>query len=379
MLRRDTSHRTEQRNVLVCTYDPRAARARRPTNPPWVRQPTVFHSSSISPVTKITEVGTYLLRYLGTQVGGKAEFDRQNYGERWPIKKTRRRPLQKIAARPPPSITLPPSPFSAFPCLHGMGDYQLQTDPLPFRELRALAAPGHRQRTMSHLLFAADAHSTKGKIVCACGRTFKTDSALHQHQRDSPLHSAAAGRSSQARGAGEAQAGTGANGSRTPGTSRGGNIAGHPREPGESPKQPHADFRNNKTFPTFAGLPEENDISVAFYRTGDGFSYMPRKHWCFLAEIIEVEQFVRLRLIVRDKSGATAAVAFYTDGRGSEFAVQPGHTVAILYAHQHGFLDMTTGLRVEECSTVKARLPPTSPIPPVPTCRYACPSSYDSG
>jgi hypothetical protein len=49
-------------------------------------------------------------------------------------------------------------------------------------------------------------------------------------------------------------------------------------------------------------------------------------------------------------------VAFHTDGRGSEFAssqLQPGYTVAILYAHQHGFLDLTTGIRQEEYCTIK--------------------------
>ncbi|KAH8742310.1 hypothetical protein F5883DRAFT_376799, partial [Diaporthe sp. PMI_573] len=116
----------------------------------------------------------------------------------------------------------------------------------------------------------------------------------------------------------------------------------------------HANFRNEETFPTFAGLPGEDDIDRAFYDTTDGFRYIPRKHWCFLAEIIDIEQFLRVKLTVRDKAGATVPVAFHTDGRGAELTqLQPGHTIAILYAQQHGFLDFTTGIRQEEYNGIK--------------------------
>jgi len=33
-----------------------------------------------------------------------------------------------------------------------------------------------------------------------------------------------------------------------------------------------------------------------------------------------------------------------------------GDTVAILYAHQHGFLDMTVGIRQEESSTCQVSI-----------------------
>ena len=84
---------------------------------------------------------------------------------------------------------------------------------------------------------------------------------------------------------------------------------------------------------------------------------MPEKHWCFLAEVIDVEYILRLRLVVQDKSGTTVPIAFHTEGRGTEFAseVQPGQTVAVLYALQHGFLDFTTGIRLEHCREIKVR------------------------
>jgi len=120
--------------------------------------------------------------------------------------------------------------------------------------------------------------------------------------------------------------------------------------------QQYANFRDSQIFPTFASLPEDYSIDLTFYNTINGFIFIPRKHWCFLAEIVEVELFLRLRLTVRDKAGVMVPIAFYTEGRGSEFALsrlQPGHTIAILYAHQHDFLDLTTGIRQEECCEVK--------------------------
>jgi hypothetical protein len=118
----------------------------------------------------------------------------------------------------------------------------------------------------------------------------------------------------------------------------------------------YADFRNEKTFPTFDGLPQEDDVDLTFYDTVNEFHYMPRKHWCFLGEIIDVEALFRVRLIVQDKTGTKLPVAFYTDGRGIELApsqLQRGYTVAILYAHQHSFLDFTTGIRQEEIGGVQ--------------------------
>ena len=66
-----------------------------------------------------------------------------------------------------------------------------------------------------------------------------------------------------------------------------------------------------------------------------------------------------MRLMVRDRRGVAAPVAFYADDRGAEFTHQArsGFTVAILYAHQHGFLDMTVGVRLEENSVCKVRCP----------------------
>ncbi|RYP45010.1 hypothetical protein DL768_008597 [Monosporascus sp. mg162] len=207
---------------------------------------------------------------------------------------------------------------------------------------------------MSRPLVTPTARFVKGKITCTCGRSFKTDNALQQHWRDSPIHSnATKGGGEVFRTAAETQTGTSMG--RIPQASRG-KVAGGRQEKGKFPKHQYANFRNEETFPTFAGLPGENDINLPFYDTVDGFTYAPRKHWCFLAEIIEVGVFIRLRLIVKDKAGATVQVAFHTDDRGTEFApsqLRPGYTVAILYAQQHDFLDLTTGIRQEEYEGIK--------------------------
>ncbi|KAI9771517.1 MAG: hypothetical protein M1840_002137 [Geoglossum simile] len=118
----------------------------------------------------------------------------------------------------------------------------------------------------------------------------------------------------------------------------------------------YADLRSETDFPPFDGLPEKEDIDLGFYESEDGFSYRPRKHWCFLAEIIDVEEFVRLRLVVKDKTDCTIPIAFYTDGRGLELdpsRVRRGFTVAILYAEQHGFLDLSVGIRHENPTAIK--------------------------
>ena len=92
---------------------------------------------------------------------------------------------------------------------------------------------------------------------------------------------------------------------------------------------------NDSFFLGFDALPDENGVDLMFYQTTNGFRFTPRRHWAYLAEIVEVEQFLRLRLVVRDQDGHEIPIAFYTDGRGSEMPsklLQKGNTVVVLYA-----------------------------------------------
>lgn len=129
----------------------------------------------------------------------------------------------------------------------------------------------------------------------------------------------------------------------------------------------YVDLRNEAMFPCFTDLPGENDLDLDYLESTDGFMYRPRKHWCFLAEIFDIEDFIRLRLIVKDKTGYKTLVAFHTDGRGNELdpsCVQKGYTVAVLYGEQHGFLDMSVGIRHETPASLRVNLASTSNTSP---------------
>ena len=121
----------------------------------------------------------------------------------------------------------------------------------------------------------------------------------------------------------------------------------------------HTDLQDSRKFPPFELCPCEDSIEIDFYDMVDNHFLVPKHHWCLLAEIQHVEYFIRLRLIVRDKSGHNFPIAFYLDDEdvdSSQFRV--GYTVAILYPHQHGFLDMTTGIRQEGKDTLQVHITP---------------------
>ncbi len=124
--------------------------------------------------------------------------------------------------------------------------------------------------------------------------------------------------------------------------------------------QPSCPNPNNQItsfpFPSFSWCPPEDDIDERYYNTGNGYSYGPYRHWCLLAEVVQVESFIRLRLNVRDWKGEEFFVAFYPE----ESTEQPpagqfkiGHTVAILYPHQHQFLDGSLGIRQELSKSIQ--------------------------
>jgi hypothetical protein len=185
-------------------------------------------------------------------------------------------------------------------------------------------------------------------IKCSYGKTAMGENGLREHTRDSPGYHKLEEFC--------APAGIGRKVGHIPEESGGEKPADGLREKEKLPEaRQYANFRNEETFPAFVSLPRDDDMNVTFYSTVDGFNPLPRKHWCFLAEIISIEQLIRVKLIVRDKAGTTVPVDFHTD-RGIEFPptqLQPGYTIAILYAHQHGFLDFTTGIHQEEYCAVK--------------------------
>jgi len=114
-------------------------------------------------------------------------------------------------------------------------------------------------------------------------------------------------------------------------------------------------LRDPRAFPSFESCPDENSIDLQYYSTKNGYYFRPSCHWCLLAKFTHVEYFIRLRLHVRDKSGHEVPIAFYPKGEEEPTLDQyrKGYTVAILYPHQHGFMDMTVGTRQEKMHHIK--------------------------
>jgi hypothetical protein len=128
-------------------------------------------------------------------------------------------------------------------------------------------------------------------------------------------------------------------------------------------------LRDHKSFPSFTSCPGENDVDLTYYRL-DGSSLTPRSHWCFLGEITDRIVFNRLCLTVKDKHDILVPTNFHLDSRGpriftpgmSNFPVHPnlpqalvdkGNTIAILYPHQHPFMDGSVGFRIEDADLVQ--------------------------
>jgi len=119
---------------------------------------------------------------------------------------------------------------------------------------------------------------------------------------------------------------------------------------------PHpADLRDERFFPDFGNCPGEDDANLEYFTCSDGLVLTPARHWCLLAEIMDVSTIIRVRLIAKDKSGKQFPIAFYLDsGMHQDFRIfRKGHTVAILYAEQHYFLDMTVGIRQEDITSIQ--------------------------
>ncbi|KAI0551613.1 heterokaryon incompatibility protein-domain-containing protein [Xylaria curta] len=115
-------------------------------------------------------------------------------------------------------------------------------------------------------------------------------------------------------------------------------------------------LRRRAAFPGFIDLPDENAVDPEFYKSSNTGFYRPRRHWCFLGEIVDFATLLRLQMEIKDVDGTTVPLFFYTDNRGSELApaqVQKGYTVAILYAERHQFMFSEPGIRLEDPRMIK--------------------------
>ncbi|KAG2057454.1 hypothetical protein BDR06DRAFT_951607 [Suillus hirtellus] len=121
-------------------------------------------------------------------------------------------------------------------------------------------------------------------------------------------------------------------------------------------KKPQSLLRDSFKFPIFSDLPENpaNGVNLKYY-DGCLHKFKPRRHWCFLGEIVDSVGLERVTLRVKDKDGQIGTIRLYTDdgGKALQPKIKKGHTVAVLYGEQHCFTDMTVGIRVEDASNIK--------------------------
>lgn len=84
---------------------------------------------------------------------------------------------------------------------------------------------------------------------------------------------------------------------------------------------------------------------------------------CFLAEIQQCDGFLRYRTVVKDRDDKECIVAFYPDSYDKfDFKkLKEGHTLAIMNAYQHNFLDGSHGVRVEDMDDVRVSYAETKP------------------
>ncbi len=119
-------------------------------------------------------------------------------------------------------------------------------------------------------------------------------------------------------------------------------------------------FANEFYFPAFHDLGHEHDINLdRWYERSPG-CLSRACTWCFLGEITNDEcsqipgAMFRNRVFVKDRSGREIRILFYPETGHFDFTtLRNGHTICVMLAEQHYFMDMTVGLRIEALDLVK--------------------------
>lgn len=128
----------------------------------------------------------------------------------------------------------------------------------------------------------------------------------------------------------------------------------------EMAQEQRAHLRNREAFPTFSDLPNSFILESDYFEGENMASRRPSRHWCFLAEILDITSFICLQMAVRDFDGVTVPLFFHTDSRGAELPqslIRKGYTVAILYAVRHAFKFSEPGILHENPQMMKVRFP----------------------
>ena len=118
-------------------------------------------------------------------------------------------------------------------------------------------------------------------------------------------------------------------------------------------------LQNRHYFPAFRDLGEDNDLDLRYWQESSFGCYECAYTWCFVAEIVNDElsqiPFLRNRVNVRDRNGQdNINISFYPESGTFNFrTLKRGHTICVIQAQQHYFLDMSIGLRIECLDSVK--------------------------
>lgn len=131
------------------------------------------------------------------------------------------------------------------------------------------------------------------------------------------------------------------------------------KAPPETPA-PANIFDNPRYFPSFDDLPSEGAFDERYHAVTVDRPLVTYTHtWCFLGQITQDDtaqvSFLRNAVWVRDRAGRNDIfVAFYPEEGTFDFqTLKRGHTLCVLFAEQHIFLDTKIGLRIEDLDTVK--------------------------
>lgn len=114
-------------------------------------------------------------------------------------------------------------------------------------------------------------------------------------------------------------------------------------------------------FPFFRDLPKDYELHQEYYMEdpNTGF-WIEACMWCFLGEITNDDtsqmDFLRNRVVVQDRSGKdNITVAFYPENGSFDCKLlKKGHTICVMFALQHYFIDGSIGLRIESLDTITA-------------------------
>ncbi|CAF3316313.1 unnamed protein product [Rotaria socialis] len=109
---------------------------------------------------------------------------------------------------------------------------------------------------------------------------------------------------------------------------------------------------NHVDCPSFDGVCHEDQPCEPYWRMIKG-SFKQIRRWCLMGEIENVNYFNRPKLTIRTRFDEKVTVHFYLeeDNNIPTFSFNDaliGHTVLIMYAEKHDFLDMSTGVRQED-------------------------------